>query len=228
MNHLLKKEIIPIYKPKNWPSFKVVKILRKLTNIKKIGYLGTLDPQAEGLLVVGIGKGTKKLNFLPQEKEYIAEIAFGIETETWDLESEKIKIFGYQKIKKSLLKRKLKEFEGKHYQVIPLYSAKKFKGEKLYEIARKGGKIKELPQKQIEILKISLLEFKNKKIKIKDKEIILPVVTLKIKCKKGTFIRSLAYELGEKLKTKATLVKLKRTKEGGFSIKQAIKIENIK
>jgi len=222
-----KKEIIPIYKPKGWPSFRVVKELRRMTGIKKIGYLGTLDPQAQGLLVVGIGQGAKKLKNLPADKSYLAEIAFGIETETWDLDCKTFKLVKSAswrtKLNQEKIKKILTSFRGEIKQPIPLYSAKKIKGKRLYKIARSGKKIS-LPQKTIKIYQIKFLDFRKKKIKLLNKTIILPTIKIKIDCGPGTFIRSLAYELGEKLKTKATLINLIRTKEGGFTIKNAIKI----
>jgi len=225
---LIKREIFAVYKPKGWTSFRVVQVLRKLLKIKKIGYLGTLDPMAEGVLVVGVQKGTKKLKFLPQEKEYIAEIAFGIETETWDLEGN-IKIKNKKPLLKPVsLREKINEFQGEITQIIPAFSAKWIKGKRLYQIARSGKKIKpkDLPRKKVQIKKIKILNLKEKRLKIKNKEISLKVAKLKIKCSKGTFIRSLAFEIGQKIGTPATLIKLLRTKDGGFSLKDCFALKD--
>jgi len=218
------KEIVPIYKPKGWPSFKIITELRKITGIKKIGFLGTLDPAAEGVLVVGIGKGTKKLKDLDKNKEYLAQIAFGIESNTWDLETKNIKFTKVQKITKEKLKKALGNFKGKINQVIPMFSAKQIRGQRLYKLARAGKILKKLPQKEVEIYKIELLGFSEKEVL----NHILPVAEIKVSCSMGTFIRSLAYELGEKLDTKATLISLVRTRDGGFGIKDTIKISNRK
>lgn len=218
-----KSEIIPVHKPKGWPSFRVVSELRKITGIKKIGFLGTLDPAAEGVLVIGIGTGTKKLKNLPKNKEYLAEIAFGLETETWDLETKNFEFSEIPKINKIELNKTLKSFEGKIEQVIPMFSAKQIGGERLYKLARAGKILDTLPTKTVEIYQINLLKLENKSIKNKP----LPVITIKVSCGPGTFIRSLAYELGKKLKTTATLISLLRTRDGGFNLEEAQKIEQL-
>jgi tRNA pseudouridine55 synthase len=218
-----KKEIIPIYKPKGWPSFKIVSELRKITGIEKIGFLGTLDPAAEGILVVGIGAGTKKLKDLPHDKEYIAEIALGLKTETWDLEAQNFEFSEIPKIDKIELQKALKSFEGKIEQLIPMFSAKQINGQRLYKLARAGKMLDKLPTKIVEIHKIELLRTENRQIRTKT----LPVLTIRVACGTGTFIRSLAYELGQKLGTSATLISIIRTRDGGFELKEAQKIEQL-
>lgn len=227
---LIKKEIFAVYKPKGWTSFKIVKILRDFLKVKKIGYSGTLDPMAEGVLVVGVQKGTKRLRFLPPEKEYVAEVAFGAQSQTWDMESKKIKIKkSIPQLSPNLIKKKIKEFEGEITQIVPAFSAKKIGGKRLYRLARSGKEfsLKDLPRKKVFIKEIKLLDFKPKAVAIKNKKITLPVAKLKIKCSKGTFIRSLAFELGQKINLPAVLIKLIRTKDGGFSIKKALSVKNL-
>jgi tRNA pseudouridine55 synthase len=215
------KEIVTIYKPKGWPSFRVVSFLRKHLGIKKIGFLGTLDPAAEGLLVIGIGTGTKKLKDLPKNKEYIAQIAFGLKSDTWDLETENLEFSKPPQIKKNEIKKLLKKFIGQIKQPIPMFSAKQINGQRLYKLARAGKILKKLPTKIVEINKIELLEINNKKIK----KHVLPTIKICVSCGPGTFIRSIAYELGQKLKTSGTLISLIRTGEAGFSLKDAIGIK---
>jgi tRNA pseudouridine55 synthase len=244
------KEIVAIYKPKGWPSFRVISYLRQKLGIKKIGFLGTLDPAAEGVLAVGIGAGTKKLKDLPKDKEYLAQIAFGLETETWDLEAKEFKFSKPPKISKKELEKTLKSFEGKIEQVIPMFSAKQIHGQRLYKLARAGKTLDKLPTKIVEIYQIKFIELKNKKVTSPEsqdeprpteqcqsfgrvanrcgrEDKILPVLTIKVACGSGTFIRSLAYELGQKLNTTATLISLIRTKDGGYNIKEAIKLPKI-
>jgi len=216
-------EILAVYKPKGWPSFKVVSELRKITGVKKIGFLGTLDPAAEGVLVIGIGIGTKKLKNLPKDKEYLAKIAFGLETETWDLEAQNFKFSETTRIERIKLQKILKSFEGKIEQVIPMFSAKQINGQRLYKLARAGKILDKLPTKMVEIYQIELLKIENRLIRNK----LLPVITIRVSCGTGTFIRSLAYELGQRLKTTATLISLIRTRDGGFDLKETQDIEQL-
>ncbi len=229
LKELAKKEVFAVYKPKGWPSFRVVELLRQIPGIKKVGFLGTLDPAAEGVLVVGVGQGTKKLRFLPQEKEYIAHIGFGLETETWDLEAKNIKIEPIPQLSPKEINQALKQFKGKITQIVPAFSAKKIRGKKLYELARKGEnlQISQLPRKTVFIQQIKLLDLKPTRLKIHNKRLKLPVAKVKIRCSKGTFIRSIAFELGQKLGVPATLIGLIRTKEAGFSLKEAFPIQQL-
>lgn len=215
------KEIVAIYKPKGWPSFHVVRILRTKLNIKKIGFLGTLDPAAEGILVIGVGAGTKKLKNLPKEKIYIAKIAFGLKSDTWDLETKNLKFKKPPKIIKKEVEKSLQKFIGKIKQPIPMFSAKQIKGQRLYKLARSGITLKKLPTKIVQIDKIKLLKIDSENIQ----NHLLPTIKIRINCGPGTFIRSIAYVLGIKLKTDATLVSLIRTREGGLKLKEAMKID---
>jgi len=208
--------LIFIKKPPKMTSHDVVERLRKITGIKKIGHSGTLDPLARGLLILGIGrKFTKKLSFFQKkDKEYIATLKLGLVSDTFDKEG-KIKKIEVKKIpKKKEVENVLKSFLGEIEQRPPLFSAKKIKGQKLYQLARKGIKIKPKKEK-VRIYQISILIYS------------FPLLKIKVKCSSGTYIRSLAFGIGKKLKTGALLQDLLRTKIGKFSLKKAIKLEKI-
>jgi len=211
-------EILLFNKDKDWTSFDVVNkarnIIRKKLEIKKIkvGHAGTLDPMATGLLVVCTGKFTKKINELQNDrKEYIANITIGGVTASYDKETEVEKEFDISDINKQKIESALKEFEGKQMQVPPIYSAIKVDGKRAYQIARKGGEV-EMKPREIEIYNIELTEYN------------LPEITVKIDCSKGTYIRSLANDLGKKLNNGAYLSGLVRTKSGEFQIENSITI----
>ncbi len=214
-------EILLIDKPKEWTSFDVVNKIRNIIRRKfgkklKVGHAGTLDPLASGLLIIGTGKMTKKLvNYSDLNKEYIAQIKFGVTTPTYDKESEPDKYFEYKHINKNLFEQKISEFEGKQIQVPPKYSAKKINGKKACVVARKGEKIYMRPN-EVEFKKIEILELD------------LPqTATVKMLVSKGTYIRSFAHDLGIKLNTGAILNKLRRTKIGDFYVNKAFTIENV-
>ena len=214
----LKGEILLINKDKDWTSFDVVNkarnIIRKKLNIKKIkvGHAGTLDPMATGLLVICTGKFTKKINELQNDnKEYIAKIKIGATTPSFDKETEIDNEFDVSDIDENKVLNAIKEFEGKQMQTPPIYSAIKINGERAYKIARKGGNV-EMKQREIEIYNIEILEYN------------LPEITVKINCSKGTYIRSIAQDLGEKLNNGAHLVGLIRTQSGEFNLNNSINI----
>ena len=200
-----------VYKPKGITSHDVVAQLRKATGIKQIGHTGTLDPFAEGVLPVCIGKATRLIEFLDDDKEYLATVQFGKETDTYDLEGNVTKEYE-QIISESELTEQLKHFEGKILQTPPIYSALKVNGKKLYEYAREGKSI-EVQPREVEIYKIELISFDD----IKQQAEIL------IGCSKGTYIRSIAYDLGKNLNCGGHLIKLIRTKAGKFTLEKSIK-----
>lgn len=208
-----------VYKPAEMTSHDVVAILRKITKIKQIGHTGTLDPFAQGVLPICIGKATRLIEYLDDEKEYLAEITFGKSTDTYDCGGKCDLSIQYLS-KKAVLKdviEGLKEFEGEILQTPPIYSAIKVKGKKLYEYARKGEEVQIEPRK-VFIEKIELKNFDEENQKA---EVL-------IKCSKGTYIRSIAHDLGQNLKVGAHLSKLIRTQAGKFFVKDAIPLENIK
>ncbi len=203
-------------KPPKKTSHDVIDLFRKITKIKKIGHAGTLDPFATGLLILGIGReATGKLEkFLKLDKEYIARIKLGEISNTFD-RTGKIKKLQVKKIPtEKEIKKNLREFLGEIYQTPPLYSAKKIKGKKAYELARKGKKIELKPQK-VKIYEIKILKYN------------WPYLKIKINCSSGTYIRSLANDIGKKLTCGAYLEELRRTKIGDLSVEKAKKLSEI-
>jgi len=206
--------ILNIYKPVNWTSFEVVKKVRRIINEKKVGHGGTLDPFAEGVLVIGTGKDTKKLTSITNnDKSYIATIKLGALTDTLDTEGEIIQNKTVPKLDLEKVKNILKQFLGESYQIPPMYSAKKINGKRLYELARKNIKIKRKPIK-IDIKDIGLIDFKNS------------TITFSITCSKGTYIRVLGKDIAERLGTVGYLIKLIRTNVGIYNIKESQSIMN--
>ena len=206
--------ILNIYKPVNWTSFEVVKKVRKIINEKKVGHGGTLDPFAEGVLIIGTGKDTKKLTSITNnDKSYIATIKLGVLTDTLDTEGEIIQNKTVPKLDSEKVKDILKQFLGESYQIPPMYSAKKINGKRLYELARKNIKIKRKPIK-IDIKDIDLIDFKNN------------TITFSITCSKGTYIRVLGKDIAERLDTVGYLIKLIRTNVGTYNIKESQSIMN--
>jgi len=211
-------EVLFIDKPIKWTSFDVVNkirfLLKRYLGIKKIkvGHAGTLDPLATGLVIVCTGKFTKKIEeYQGMPKEYIAEISFGATTPTYDLESEPDEKYPFEHITKEMLLNALDRFTGEIEQTPPAYSAIKIKGRKAYELARNGDKV-EMKSRKVTIYDIELLDYS------------LPVAKVKVKCSKGTYIRSLAYDIGKELKSGAYLSGLRRTQIGSYSVDDAIGI----
>jgi len=207
---------ILINKPAGITSHDVVDKLREITKIKKIGHAGTLDPFATGLLILGIGREfTKKLSiFQKKDKEYIATLRLGAESDTFDKEG-KIVEKKVEKIpERKEIEEVLKSFLGEIEQIPPAFSAKKIKGKKLYELARKGIKVEPKPQR-VKIYEISILEYN------------FPYLKIKVKCSSGTYIRSLANDIGKKLGCGAYVEELMRTKIGEFSIENAVELSKL-
>lgn len=207
---------INIYKPTGMTSHDVIAILRKVTKIKQIGHTGTLDPFAEGVLPICIGKATRLIEYLDDDKEYIAEITFGKSTDTYDLEG-KTTFESSKKLSSEEVKEGLKTFEGEILQTPPIYSALKLNGKKLYEYARKGETV-EIEPRKVTIEKIELESFDEQK----------QTADVIIKCSKGTYIRSIANDLGQNLNVGGYLSKLIRTQAGKFLVNESTKLEEIK
>ena len=205
-----KGAVILIDKPLEWSSFHAVKFVRFRIPPKKVGHAGTLDPLATGLLVLCSGKATKTISQIQgQAKSYEAEIEFGASTPSFDAATDLDEHASFDHITKDVLIKKLQDsFTGVISQVPPIYSAIKVKGERLYKLARRGEDV-EIKARDVEIYSIDLLDFK------------LPKVTLKVECGKGTYIRSLAHDLGISLNSRAHLTGLRRTKIGDFDVNDA-------
>jgi len=217
-------KILIINKPKGLTSHDVVDVVRRKLGVRKVGHAGTLDPAATGILIVLVGKKTKEqAKYMAMEKEYVAEVEFGVSTDTGDREGRLIAkwLYGQMvKLRKEKIEDVLPQFVGKIKQQVPLYSAVKVKGKKLYELARKGRAPKKLPERIVEIKSIKVLDFK------KGSDKTYPVVKLKVVCGKGVYIRQLAVDLGKALGFPAYLRSLVRTRVGEFSLKEAKKLIN--
>lgn len=204
---------ILIDKPLHWTSFDVVRKMRNLLQIKKIGHAGTLDPLATGLLIVCTGKFTKKINeYMAQEKEYTGHITLGAVTPTYDLESEPHDFKDVFDINEELIKNATLQFIGEIFQYPPVYSAIKKDGVALYELARRGEEV----------------ELKARKVFIKSFDIIrieMPVIEFKVTCSTGTYIRSLAHDFGKALGCGGYLSSLRRTAIGDFRVADAVSME---
>lgn len=210
--------VILINKPDGWTSFKVVDKVKRLVKAKKVGHAGTLDPQATGLLILCTGKLTKSIiEFQNQTKEYQGKIFLGKTTPTMDMESidQASDPIDITYITMDLLKEKAKEFVGEIEQTPPIYSAIWIDGKRAYELARKGREVT-LKKRKIHIQKFEIIDFNP------------PIVDFKVVCSKGTYVRALAYELGQKLGCGAFLFSLERTKIGNFSLDDALEIEDLK
>ena len=205
--------ILVINKPKDWTSFDVVAKIRNKLNVKKVGHTGTLDPQATGVLVLCIGKGTKLCQkLIGLDKEYVCDITLGASSTTDDAEGELTPMESSKEVPLTDIENVLKEFTGTFKQMPPQFSAKKIQGKRAYQLARKGKKVK-LEPVDVLVHNIELLDYK------------WPVIKLKIHCGKGFYVRSLARDIGEKLGVGGYLSALQRTRVGHFSIERAISIE---
>lgn len=210
--------LILVNKPKGMTSHDVVNKIRKITGEKRVGHAGTLDPNATGLLIVGVGRqATKKLGDLTKSttKTYEAELFLGATSTTDDMEgnlkqAEKVVAPSRKQVEEVLC-----EFVGDQKQTPPVYSAVKIKGAKAYELARKGKTVTLKPRK-VTIYSLKLLDYK------------YPIVKLECEVSSGTYIRALARDIGEKLGTGAYLANLKRTRIGDFKLEDALELKNLK
>ena len=206
--------ILLLNKPSGISSNQALQKAKKILKVSKAGHFGTLDPLAEGLLIIGINSGTKLSKFLlNDEKEYEATIRLGISTDTDDREG-KVITTNNAEISIETLLEVLDQFRGEQSQIPPKYSAIKIQGRKLYEFARKGEEINIQPRK-VTIHFLEVLEFK------------YPNLQIRLKVSKGTYIRSIARDLGHKLGVGAHLTKLVRTEQGKFSLLNATTFENL-
>lgn len=207
--------IIPVYKEKGYTSFDVVAKLRGILGIRKIGHTGTLDPMATGVLPVCVGKATKLVDYLTgHNKVYEAVMKFGVETDSYDITGDVIKetsfSSSFQEVKEAAF-----SFIGEYEQVPPMFSAIKIDGKRLYDLAREGLVVERKPRKCF-IFDMEVLEGCE-----------LPYFAVRVACSKGTYIRSLAHDIGEKLNNCACLTELKRTVAGNFELKDCYKLSEI-
>lgn len=215
----LGKKIILIDKPSGVTSFDVIRILRRKLGIRKMGHSGTLDPMATGLMLVGVGEGIKKLKELIKlPKTYEASVLLGIKTATGDLEGHILEREAVKEIDMNKVKDVVRGLEGKILLKVPAYSAVKIKGERLYKLARQGKDV-ELPIKEMEVIKARFVDLK------KEKESYILKIVLDVKS--GTYIRSIAEEIGRRLGLPATLSNLRRTKIGAYELKNSEKLDEV-
>ena len=209
--------LILIDKPLNWTSFDVVNkirwCLKRNYGKLKVGHAGTLDPLATGVVIVCTGIWTKDIeSYMAQDKEYIAELTFGATTPSYDLETEPENFCDYTHITKEILEQTLTKFIGNIKQRPPIFSAIRVNGDRAYKSARKGEEI-EMPLRDVTINNIEILDFNP------------PIANIKINCSKGTYIRSLAHDIGQECGSGAYLSALQRTKSGDFKIEDANNME---
>ena len=213
-------EIILVNKPKGYTSRDIVNIVSKELNTKKVGHFGTLDPLAEGLLLIGVGSYTKLGNFLENDtKEYIAEVLIGTSTDTYDTEGNILKKSNDVAISKGKIEKVLEKFKKTYNQEVPIYSATKVNGKKLYEYAREGKNVN-LPKKEVTIYDIELIDLYEKENS--------KYFSFKTKVSKGTYIRSLINDISKELSIPLCMSALTRTKQDKFDLKNANDIQDIK
>ena len=210
----LEGQAILIDKPVHWTSFDVVRKIRNLTRIVKVGHAGTLDPLATGLLIVCTGKFTKKINeYMGMEKEYTGSFTLGATTPTYDLESAPVNFCNIDHLTESQIKSATQEFTGLIMQVPPIHSAIKQEGKPVYLAARKGIDV------VLEPRPVTIHAFEIEKIE-------MPVVYFRVVCSTGTYIRSLAHDFGKALGVGAYLSSLRRTRIGHFKVSDAESMES--
>ncbi|MBR5333756.1 MAG: tRNA pseudouridine(55) synthase TruB [Alistipes sp.] len=211
--------IAVIDKPLEWTSTDVVRkikfALQRLGHKKiKIGHAGTLDPLATGVLLVCIGKATKMVNALQaEEKEYIAELELGASTPSYDMEHPIDQRYPTEHITREMIEAALVSLTGERLQAPPIFSAKKVEGVRAYEFARAGEQV-ELKKALINIYEMEILDLQ------------MPILKIRVRCSKGTYIRSLAHEIGEAVNSGAYLTSLRRTRSGGFTAENAWDLQN--
>lgn len=216
-NRLNLNGVVVINKAKGVSSNKVLQQLKYLFNAQKVGHTGTLDPMATGVLPICFGRATKIAQYLlDADKEYIATIRLGIETDSGDAEGQVIaKNNNIPKLSNHLIEELLANFRGNIVQVPPVYSALKHNGQPLYKLAREGKSV-EIKARNINIYELELLDFDKDTLKVR------------VKCSKGTYIRSLAIDIGKKLGCEGHLIALQRTQSGPLKLAEAFELEQLK
>ena len=206
--------IINIYKPKGMTSHDVVNRVRRIAGTKKVGHTGTLDPDAEGVLPICINRGTKVADMLTaSRKRYTAEFVLGITTDTLDIGGN-VTAERAVNVSKNQITEAIKSFEGEIEQIPPMYSAIKVGGRKLCDLARKGVEV-ERKARKVEIYEINILDVKKNSF------------TIDVKCSKGTYIRTLGSDIGEKLGCGAVMTSLVRTQSSIFEIANSVKLDDL-
>lgn len=212
---MIQDGILVINKPKGITSHDVVDFVRKKLKIKRVGHCGTLDPVATGVLVILIGKCTKLFNqFMVLDKEYSATLTLGARTTSGDVQGEVIEKKEFSHVTEENVNKALAAFIGENMQVPPMVSALKYKGKRLYDLARKGKEVKRLPRK-VHIKELSLLKFS------------LPDIRFKVKCSRGTYVRQLAEDIASELGCVGFISQIERLSIGRFNIKDSLSLSQV-
>lgn len=207
--------VLNIFKPKGMSSFDAVRVVKKVAGTGKVGHTGTLDPEATGVLPICIGRATKIIDYImDSEKVYEVTLKLGIRTTTYDLEGEVLEERDPSHLTEEEILNTINSFKGEYSQIPPMYSALKQNGVRLYELARKGIEV----ERKGRLVNIYNLE---------DIKINNPYISMKVACSKGTYIRSLCYDIGEKLGVFATMTQLNRAKTSVFSQEKSININEL-
>lgn len=207
--------VLNIFKPKGMSSFDAVRVVKKVAGTGKVGHTGTLDPEATGVLPICIGRATKIIDYImDSEKVYEVTLKLGIRTTTYDLEGEVLEERDPSHLTEEEILNSINSFKGEYSQIPPMYSALKQNGVRLYELARKGIEV----ERKGRLINIHNLE---------DIKINNPYISMKVTCSKGTYIRSLCYDIGEKLGVFATMTQLNRAKTSVFSQEKSININEL-
>lgn len=207
--------VLNIFKPKGMSSFDAVRVVKKVAGTGKVGHTGTLDPEATGVLPICIGRATKIIDYImDSEKVYEVTLKLGIRTTTYDLEGEVLEERDPSHLTEEEILNSINSFKGEYSQIHPMYSALKQNGVRLYELARKGIEV----ERKGRLVNIYNLE---------DIKINNPYISMKVTCSKGTYIRSLCYDIGEKLGVFATMTQLNRAKTSVFSQEKSININEL-
>lgn len=207
--------VLNIFKPKGMSSFDAVRVVKKVAGTGKVGHTGTLDPEATGVLPICIGRSTKIIDYImDSEKVYEVTLKLGIRTTTYDLEGEVLEERDPSHLTEEEILNSINSFKGEYSQIPPMYSALKQNGVRLYELARKGIEV----ERKGRLINIHNLE---------DVKINNPYISMKVTCSKGTYIRSLCYDIGEKLGVFATMTQLNRAKTSVFSQEKSININEL-
>jgi tRNA pseudouridine55 synthase len=204
-------------KPAGWTSHDCVAKVRRLLHLKRVGHGGTLDPAATGVLPIALGKATRLLQYMQQDKAYQATIRLGVKTTTDDLEGEVVATHSGDGLTLEKVLPSLEQFQGKIQQVPPIYSAIQVKGKRLYDLAR-AGESAEVPERTVEIYQIEVLDWRAGEF---------PEIDVAIACGSGTYIRAIARDLGASLNTGGVLASLTRTQSSGFELADSLTLEEL-
>ena len=208
-----------LHKPAGWTSHDCVAKLRRLLRTKKIGHAGTLDPAATGVLPLAVGRATRLLQYLPSDKAYRAVIQLGITTDTDDLEGTILSQTSARHLTQAAVAEQLVHFQGEIQQIPPMYSAIFINGQRLYDLARRGdASAVDVPSRNVVVHRLDVVDWQSDN---------LPTITLDIVCGAGTYIRSIARDLGQRLGVGGTLASLLRTQSSGFTLETSISLETL-